>query len=112
MEIGAELAAKASGDTVIVGVRPESWELLGVNGQGLASPGIPLQVEMVENLGSEAFAHCSPVASANVRVRGDRIIVRLDKNHSVHNGDLIQVRPMPEEVCFFDQASETNLALL
>ena len=58
-------AAPAGGITV--GVRPEGWELVG------ADDGIPVRIDLVEELGSDSFAY----GSADLGDRRRRVSVRL-----------------------------------
>ena len=113
------LAAKVTGagsgngsgaDRVIVGIRPEAWEI--VSAEDPAS--VPLAVDLVEELGAESFAHCTPVpeAAAPLAVRGGRITVRADKYQRLSAGERIHVRPRAGECKFFHPDSEINLEYL
>ncbi len=97
-------------DTVIVGIRPEAWEIVDDG----APDTVGLTVDLVEELGSESFAHCTPVAAADgaLTVRGGRVTVRADKYRHLAPGQRIRVRPRPGECKFFDPATEVNLEYL
>ncbi|WOP19457.1 ABC transporter ATP-binding protein [Raineyella sp. LH-20] len=101
-----KLAAKVT-DRVIVGIRPEAWEI--VSAEDPAS--VPLSVDLVEELGAESFAHCTPVpeADAPLAVRNGRITVRADKYQRLAAGERIHVRPRAGECKFFHPDSEINL---
>ena len=107
-----ELASRV-GDRVVVGIRPENWEIAG---SGAARPEgtLPLQVELIENLGAELFLHCAPVMTADspVSVRGRRVVIRTDKRTRHETDELLHVRPRTGEANFFHPESEVNLAYL
>jgi multiple sugar transport system ATP-binding protein len=81
------LRAGAVGEPVTVGLRPESLELTS-DGQG-----IPAIVDIVEELGAEAFVY------AHLRDKDDRsliaasdVITRIDPGHAPALGDVIHLR--------------------
>src|SRR6476646_3580624 len=49
--VDVRVPARAEGDSLVVGLRPESLEL--------ASEGIPARVEVVEDIGADAFVFCA-----------------------------------------------------
>lgn len=100
-----ELVARCSG-ALTAGIRPEGWHLVGESEEG-----IPLGVDLVEHLGAEIFAHCSPLDEA-LRVRGGRVIIRTDKYQSLRIGSQIRGCPRRDEVIFFDAESGVNLGHL
>ncbi|NLE96577.1 MAG: ABC transporter ATP-binding protein [Propionibacterium sp.] len=112
--IPRELAENARGPRVIAGVRPEAWEILGVGAKPSEPATVPLRVELVEHLGSEAFAYCSPIMTADspVTIRQRRVTVRADKRRELQPEDVIHVRPRLGESVFFDEATQINLAYL
>jgi multiple sugar transport system ATP-binding protein len=76
---------------VIVGVRPEALEL--------AADGLPATVEVVEELGLDAFVFCS----AELDGGPVRIAARVDARHAPARGERVRLRPGPEhEPHFFD----------
>ena len=116
MDLGmtAEQASKVTGQTTILGVRPENWEIVSVNHEPPEdTPTVPLQVEIVEHLGGEQFAYCTPLMSADspVTVRGGRVTVRAEKG-VLDQQDVIHVRPAPGSCVFFDPETEINLNYL
>ena len=78
---------------VIVGVRPEALEL--------ASEGLAANVEVIEELGSDAFVFCSAelddgparlvarVDARNVPARGERVSLRPSREHEPHLFDAV-----------------------
>ncbi len=107
--IPRELAAKVESERVIVGVRPENWEIVGVNQPG-EHYGLPVQVDIVEHLGSElyVYGHRQERADDVIAVRGDRITVKVPRGIEVDHGDTVYLRPMEGGVVFFDPKSEIN----
>lgn len=107
--IPRELAGKVESERVIVGVRPENWEIVGVNQPG-EHYGLPVQVDIVEHLGSELYVYGHRQESADdvIAVRGDRITVKVPRGIEVNQGDTVYLRPMEGGVVFFDPETEIN----
>lgn len=107
--IPRELAGKVESERVIVGVRPENWEIVGVNQPG-QHYGLPVQVDIVEHLGSElyVYGHRQEQADDVIAVRGDRITVKVPRGIEVDQGDTVYLRPMEGGVVFFDPQTEIN----
>jgi multiple sugar transport system ATP-binding protein len=81
-------AARADGgsDRVTVGFRPEHTELVGA-----ADGGIPIIVELVEELGSDAFVHGH--AALNGDHNRDTLVVRTDGRVIPQIGETVYLRP-------------------
>ncbi len=107
--IPRDLAAKVQSERVIVGVRPENWEIVGVNQPG-EHYGLPVEVDIAEHLGSDlyVYGHRRERADDVIAVRGDRITVKVPRGISVDHGDTIYLRPMEGGVVFFDPDTEIN----
>ena len=107
--IPRDLATKVQSERVIVGVRPENWEIIGVNQPG-EHYGLPVEVDIVEHLGSDlyVYGHRQESADGVIAVRGDRITVKVPRGISVDQGDTIYLRPMEGGVVFFDPDTEIN----
>ena len=88
-------AKKADGD-IVVGVRPEAWRLVGADDGGL-----PVEVTVVEELGSDAFVY----GTSEVEGTPSSIIVRVSGRDAVHKGDVIHVTTDPQSVHVFDAGS-------
>ncbi len=91
----------ASQNEIIIGVRPEGFIP--------ASTGFEIDVEVVEELGSDAFVYGKP---ANPQVKfyaqsedGGQVIVRWDPKSPPRPGDKVSVQPQPGAVHFFDSVS-------
>jgi multiple sugar transport system ATP-binding protein len=81
-------AARADGgaDTVTVGFRPEHTELVGAGYRG-----IPVVVELVEELGSDAYVHGRAARGGNQA--NDTLVARTDGRVSPRMGETVFLRP-------------------
>jgi len=82
-----------SGDAVTVGLRPESVEL--------APEGVPGEVEVVEELGADAYVFCATELA--------RLVARVDARHTPARGERVALRPLPGEAHLFDAATGTRI---
>ncbi len=90
-------AHKASANAkVTVGVRPESWRVVTAEEGGL-----PVEVNLVEDLGADAFVHGTSSISGEEQL----VTVRVGGRDAVRKGDTIHVIPDPEAVHVFDTES-------
>jgi multiple sugar transport system ATP-binding protein len=86
-------------DEVIVGVRPEALEL--------ASDGLDGAVEVVEELGADAFVFCSAELPDGPR----RLVARVDARRAPARGERVSLRPSAEYAPhLFDAATGERLA--
>jgi len=81
---------------VTIGVRPEGWVM---GGTGLAAT-----VDIVEDLGSDCFLHCTAVDAAQ-----DRVVVRVEGLSSLAGGATLHLGVKPDSVHLFDSASGERL---
>ena len=88
-----------TGPVAKVGVRPEDLRL--------AEPGrgVDVVVELVEELGSDAFLHASVVGSDGSEV----LVARVDPKQHPRKGESATFAPVPEQVHWFDAASGARL---
>lgn len=93
-------AHKMSGD-IVVGVRPEAWRVVGPDDGGL-----PVNVTVVEELGSDAFVY----GTSGVEGTPNNIIVRVSARDSVHKGDTLHVTTDPRSVHVFDAETGDRLS--
>jgi multiple sugar transport system ATP-binding protein len=100
-ELPLPRGAKLSTDQAAVGMRPENFSLVG------AGKGIPVIVELVEELGSDAFLHGSVQDDAGSK---DLIVARVNPKSPPAKGDLIHLAPAPEHVLWFDPATGARVA--
>jgi len=85
-------------DEVVIGVRPEALELAG--------EGIDARVDVVEELGLDAFVFCT----ADLPGGSTRLVARVDTRHAPPRGERVRLRPSPEyEPHFFSADSGERL---
>jgi len=85
-------------DEVVIGVRPEALELAG--------EGIDARVDVVEELGLDAFVFCT----ADLPGGSTRLVARVDTRHAPPRGQRVRLRPSPEyEPHFFSADSGERL---
>jgi multiple sugar transport system ATP-binding protein len=93
-------AGKAHGD-ITVGVRPESWRIVG-EGEG----GLPVKVTVVEELGADAFVY----GTCGVEGTPDQVVIRVEGRRSHQKGETVHVTTDPEHVHVFDTESGARLS--
>ncbi|MEI2808810.1 MAG: sn-glycerol-3-phosphate ABC transporter ATP-binding protein UgpC [Nocardioides sp.] len=98
--VDAAAAAGMSGN-ITVGVRPEAWRMVGNNEDGM-----PVQVSVVEELGSDAFVY----GTSGVEGTPSNIIVRVSARDSVRKGDTIHLTTDPRNVHVFDTETGARLS--
>jgi multiple sugar transport system ATP-binding protein len=91
------LPAPAVGRPVVLGLRPESIEL--------ASDGVGAVVEVVEELGADAFVFCA----ADLDGRETKLVARVDVRRRPERGERVALRPLPGEAHLFDAESGARL---
>jgi multiple sugar transport system ATP-binding protein len=85
-------AARAEGGDgkVTVGFRPEDTELVGTaDGLSKEQSGMPITVELVEELGSDAFIY----GTVAMEGENERFVVRTDPRRAPQLGQIVNVRP-------------------
>jgi multiple sugar transport system ATP-binding protein len=90
--IDRSAATKASSGNITVGVRPESWRVVG------EGEGIPVKITVVEELGADGFIYGTSGAEGTP----DQVIVRIDARRTHQKGDTVYVTTDPEHVHVFD----------
>jgi multiple sugar transport system ATP-binding protein len=83
----------------ILGFRPEHVD---VNGQG---DGIPARVEVVEDIGADAYVFCSADLGGEQR----RLVARTEVRDAPKQGERVTLRPRAEEAHLFDPESGERL---
>src|SRR4051794_14885412 len=92
----SEARARGLGE-VTVGLRPEALELAG--------SGIAARVEIVEELGADAFAFCV----AQLPGGEQTLVARADPRSPPANGERVTLRPLPGQAHAFDPESGERL---
>jgi multiple sugar transport system ATP-binding protein len=80
-------------DEVIVGVRPEAVSL--------SSDGVPARVEVVEELGADAYVFCTSDAG--------RLVARTEARHTPARGESVQLAVRGEDAHLFDVQTGARL---
>jgi multiple sugar transport system ATP-binding protein len=94
-------AAKAMDGRVTVGVRPESWRIVAKEDGGL-----PIQVSVVEELGSDGFAY----GTSAVEGTPHDVVVRVAGRDTAHRGETLYVTTDPQHVHVFDTETGERLS--
>jgi multiple sugar transport system ATP-binding protein len=89
---------QAAGGSLVLGFRPESLEL--------DSHGVPAVVEVVEELGADAYVFCT----AQISGEQTKLVARVDTRHPPERGERIALRPLPDEVHVFDAENGERLS--
>ncbi len=91
---GARSAASTAGwKEIVLGVRPESLEL--------ASDGIAAEVEVVEDIGADAFVFCA----AEIGGVATKLVARAEAKRAPERGEHVTLRPVAEDAHVFDPVS-------
>ena len=93
IELPAAVRSAASSNgwqELVVGVRPESLELAG--------DGIPAEVQVVEEIGADAFVFCT----AELGGVETRLVARAGARSAPAQGERVALRPAAEETHLFD----------
>ncbi|HTF10059.1 MAG TPA: sn-glycerol-3-phosphate ABC transporter ATP-binding protein UgpC [Asanoa sp.] len=96
----AAARADGGGDKVTVGFRPEDCDLVGPTEGGL-----PVVVELVEDLGSDANIY----GHAALDGVSERFTIRTDRRHMPNMGDTVFVKPRTDRHHAFHATSGTRL---
>ncbi|MFF3221446.1 ABC transporter ATP-binding protein [Nocardia suismassiliense] len=116
-----------TGDRVVVGIRPESWEVT------TDEEGLTVAAELLEELGAESFVYSHGIArdesagpgGGSLRnhegprerrdqetawnSRSGKVVARVDRRFQVALGDQLRLRPKLDDVFFFDAETEERL---
>ncbi|WP_374612009.1 ABC transporter ATP-binding protein [Gordonia sp. (in: high G+C Gram-positive bacteria)] len=97
VRVPPSVLSSASAGDVVIGLRAESWQVSAAPQAG----NLTATVDVVEELGAEQFVYCS----ADVRLRGSRIVIRVDHRRTIEVGDVIGLTPEVDETYWFDPIS-------
>jgi multiple sugar transport system ATP-binding protein len=90
-------AAQANGGRVVLGLRPESLEL--------ASDGLVAEVEVVEEVGADAYVFCV----TEVGGLRTKVVARAETKRAPARGERVALRPRADEAHFFEPESGARL---
>jgi multiple sugar transport system ATP-binding protein len=103
LPIEREVLAKATGDTVMIGIRPEAFDVSDT-GQG-----IPLNVSSVEETGADAFLYGQLAdARAEASIDDQQIVARV-KSRAATAGSQVRLSVTNGKVHVFDKVTELRL---
>jgi len=88
---------------VTVGFRPEDTDLVGPN-----DGGIPITVDLVEELGSDAYVY-GKLAETDAEGTKSNIVARVDPRTPPAMGDTVHLRIRPDELHVFSATSGARL---
>jgi multiple sugar transport system ATP-binding protein len=91
--------ARENARTATLGFRPESVELIG------AGEGFPVEVAVVEELGSDAFAYGMLHAQDGAGIHDQLLTLRVNARRPPAKGDVVHVRILPGEAHVFSAES-------
>ena len=98
VEIPLPADVSANGrSNLVLGVRPESLEVAG--------DGVPARVDVVEDIGADAFVFCS----AEIGGEATRLVARTEVRKAPLQGERVALRPRAEDAHLFDPASGERL---
>jgi multiple sugar transport system ATP-binding protein len=95
--VSVSVPRSVAGDALVVGLRPESLEV--------ATEGIPARVEVVEDVGADAFVFCA----AELNGESTRLVARTEARKAPQQGEAVTLRPRAEEAHLFDPVSGERL---
>ena len=87
--VEVKVPAGATGESVVLGLRPEALEL--------SSEGLDAEVEVVEELGADAYVFCV----AQVNGVATKFVARGDARRAPDRGSRVKLRPVAEEAHLF-----------
>ena len=90
---GVHVPVPAGRSAIVLGVRPESVDL--------APEGVPAQVEIVEEIGADAFVYCQSEVG--------RLVARTEAKRAPERGATVALRPRAEEAHLFDAEAGSRL---
>jgi multiple sugar transport system ATP-binding protein len=95
--VACPASAQANGGRVVLGLRPESLEL--------ASDGLPAEVEVVEEVGADAYVFCV----TEVGGLRTKVVARAETKRAPARGAQVALRPRADEAHFFEPESGARL---
>jgi multiple sugar transport system ATP-binding protein len=87
--VSVPVPSGCGGDRIVLGLRPEALEL--------ASEGLTAEVEVVEELGADAYVFCV----AEIGGETTKLVARGDARRVPDRGERVKLRPVAEEVHLF-----------
>jgi multiple sugar transport system ATP-binding protein len=98
VEVPVPRSVAANGkSSLVIGVRPESLEVAG--------EGIPAKVDVVEDVGADAYVFCSTELGGETT----KLVARTEVRNAPKQGERVSLRPRAEEAHLFDPESGERL---
>jgi multiple sugar transport system ATP-binding protein len=98
VEVPLPDGASANGQTsLVLGVRPESLEV--------AAEGVPARVDVIEDVGADAFVFCTTELGGETT----RLVARTEVRKAPKQGDRVALRPRADEAHLFDPGTGLRL---
>jgi multiple sugar transport system ATP-binding protein len=98
-----EVIKAADGDTVTLGFRPESLEVVSEGDNT-----VPIKVDLVEELGSDAYVY-GKLAETDAEGTKPNVVARVDPRTPPSMGDTLHLRIRPDELHVFSATSGARL---
>ena len=95
--VSVPVPSSVGGDSLVLGLRPESLEVAG--------EGIPARVEVVEDIGADAYVFCA----AEMNGESTRLVARTEARKAPQQGARVALRPRADEAHLFDPVSGERL---
>lgn len=103
--IARELLAKATGKSVTIGIRPETFDLSDEQGTGM-------KVTLVEQTGPDSylFGPLSDSSDASVAGNEGQLVARVTTRNAPARGEIVSLKVDPSAVHVFDSSSGNRLS--
>ncbi|MGB3956015.1 MAG: sn-glycerol-3-phosphate ABC transporter ATP-binding protein UgpC [Brooklawnia sp.] len=104
--ISRDVLGRASSDTVVIGIRPESFDLSG-------DQGIQMEIAVVEETGADSYLYGALKGHLEEIVTGEsepQIVARVTTRTPPQRGDLVRLQVDPATVHVFDKESGDRIS--
>ncbi|ONM46621.1 ABC transporter ATP-binding protein [Nocardia donostiensis] len=101
--------ADAAGSSITVGIRPEHFELGSDSAPEVGGAGIEMEVDVVEELGSDAYIYGRTIADGANDGAGHTIVTRADWRNPPARGSRLYLTADPEHTYFFSAEDGARL---
>ncbi|SMX64186.1 TOBE domain-containing protein [Brevibacterium iodinum ATCC 49514] len=99
LSLTAQQREQVTGETVTVGIRPEDLQVT-------EAQGLEVTVDLVEELGADAYVHGRAVLAAGEKT----VVARVAGRSTIRRGDTVRVAPDAARLHLFDTDSGSRLA--
>lgn len=104
--ISRDVLAKATGNEVIIGIRPESFEL------STSETGIPMEISSIEETGADSFLYGTLAGTQleSLVEEGKEIVARVTTRRPPQRGEVVRLRVDPATVHVFDENTSERIS--